>query len=615
MRMRKALKNILLFEFFYKIFIICFANPLLDEIYQTYVASEGLTFNKDMISTFVSVKGIFIFVTLFLCAAVLIFYEFSVVINIIELCRKDKEFTLLQVIKGSVWNFRALKGKTLIPASLCFVLVLPYAGIGWQNSLVLLVEVPYFIIGEMTRSTIGIIGVIAIYGATTVLYFLFVFVPVYMVLEQKTIGKAFIQRLRHLKHTSWKNKSAIMIIYLIWYLGRNEIAKFWRLNRLSYKDFDLYIFKYFVHSQAFKIDFAFWMFTTVLFTITFAVFAYFMVSFSEAETREEVLYSQWEGDAGVVLHIIGKHMSAGFRKISNCLKRKRYKLAFAVMFLFLFAYIYSTIGEIPYIHKPFAIGHRGCKAGIENSMEAIRAADAYGADYAEIDVQLSKDGVPVVVHDGNLWRLGGEPVNVTDLTLKELKAIVIRDKDHPDERTTIPTLEEVIQFAKDAPNQMGLLIELKSNDTNAETLANAVIELVERYDFGNRAMFMSLYYEAIYPISKEHPEWWTGYCVFGSSGDIDDSVWLYDIDFIAGEESQITNRLVMQAREHSLPVYVWTVYDEEKMRQYLEMGVTGIISDFPETAIEEIKKFNKKNGTAHYHWQGEGYPKGESYMR
>lgn len=108
-------------------------------------------------------------------------------------------------------------------------------------------------------------------------------------------------------------------------------------------------------------------------------------------------------------------------------------------------------------------------------------------------------------------------------------------------------------------------------------------------------MFMSLYYDCIYPINTAHPEWRVGYCIFGASGDIDESIWKYDIDFLAPEENQVSYSLVYQARTHGLPVYVWTVYDFEKVRQYLQMGVSGIITDYPELMSPEVETFLQKN--------------------
>ena len=74
----------------------------------------------------------------------------------------------------------------------------------------------------------------------------------------------------------------------------------------------------------------------------------------------------------------------------------------------------------------------------------------------------------------------------------------------------------------------------------------------------------------------------------------------------------IVHRLVAQARELGLPVYVWTVYDTDKMKQYLQMGVTGLISDWPDLAAGVVEEYNASHGTGRYLWQGEGLPAGET---
>lgn len=110
-------------------------------------------------------------------------------------------------------------------------------------------------------------------------------------------------------------------------------------------------------------------------------------------------------------------------------------------------------------------------------------------------------------------------------------------------------------------------------------------------------MFMSLDYTCLMPLMEKHPEWWTGFCLFGTSGDIDESIWRYDVDFLAVEEALVSGRLVLQAREQSLPVYVWSVYDDERMRQYLEMGVSGIITDYPEDLRAVLDTYNALHPT------------------
>jgi len=597
--MKKALKEIFVFELFYKLFIICLANPLLNEIYQTYVASQGLSFNKEILSHFISLKGAVIFGALFLCAGFLVFYEYAVLIHITDFCREGRQFRLREVMKGSVWNFSSMKGWSMVPASVVFVLVIPFTHFAWKSTMVPSVDVPWFIEGEMIRSLIGVIGVLGIYAACLIGFLLTMFVPIYMVQKKQTIGRAFVSSLRLLRKLAWKWKLAFGVFLAAYYTLSPYLSWIVSRKRLTYKDFDSDFLKYLVHTQSFGIDFGVWLAAVIINVIILAVSIYFfMFLWDKYEEKAPEPYPVWESDFALVIRIFARHGAKAWKNLCEKMKKTRYRAAAAVLAAgFVFYTAAEAMAPIPDVHQPWVIGHRGSIEGIENTMEAVRGAERLGCDYAEVDVQLTKDGVPVLIHDTNLWRLAEKRVNVCDLNLKELQALEIRDRNHPGKISHVPTLEEAIRFAKDSENGMGLLIELKPSGANHQRLAQAVIDLVETYDFGDRAMFMSLYYECIYPITAAHPKWRTGYCIFGSSGDIDDSVWQYDIDFIAPEENQINYSLVYQARERGLPVYVWTVYDWEKMRQYLQMGVSGIITDYPNIAFPEVEKFTEKNRT------------------
>ncbi len=232
---------------------------------------------------------------------------------------------------------------------------------------------------------------------------------------------------------------------------------------------------------------------------------------------------------------------------------------------------------------------------MENTLPAILDAQARGMDFAEIDVQLTRDGVPVLFHDGDLRRLAGRSESVGELDLASLKEIPLSDHAHLDANARIASLEEVLQALEGGT--MGLLVELKPESGSGAALAAAVMELIERYGFGERSMFMSLDYTCLMPLIEKHPEWWIGFCLFGTSGDIDESIWRYDVDFLAVEEALVSGRLILQAREQSLPVYVWSVYDDERMRQYLEMGVSGIITDYPEDLRAVLDTYNALHPT------------------
>jgi glycerophosphoryl diester phosphodiesterase len=103
------------------------------------------------------------------------------------------------------------------------------------------------------------------------------------------------------------------------------------------------------------------------------------------------------------------------------------------------------------------VAHRGWhKVHVENTLEAFRAAYDAGCDMVEFDVQLSRDGVPVVFHDDDCRRLAGKPDNVFDLTWEELRGLSLRAKpgrvsSEPALAYRIPSLEQFLaEFGKRA---------------------------------------------------------------------------------------------------------------------------------------------------------------------
>ncbi|MBK8302403.1 MAG: hypothetical protein IPK98_02910 [Chloracidobacterium sp.] len=136
--------------------------------------------------------------------------------------------------------------------------------------------------------------------------------------------------------------------------------------------------------------------------------------------------------------------------------------------------------------KPRIIGHRGASAHApENTLAAFQIAIDAGADGVEFDVQLAKDGVPVVIHDATLKRTGGRNDAVADLTSKELGKIDVGswfNKKYPKwanadfAKETVPTLAQVLRLLKSSD---GLIyIELKATDADYRDLAKSVCDVI-----------------------------------------------------------------------------------------------------------------------------------------
>ncbi len=144
------------------------------------------------------------------------------------------------------------------------------------------------------------------------------------------------------------------------------------------------------------------------------------------------------------------------------------------------------------------VAHRGLHGPdvVENTAPAVAAARAAGY-VAEIDVQLTADGVPVVVHDPELRRLAGVPLRVEDLSLEEISGLRLLGTD-----ARIPTLEEALSAARGGP---GLLIELKPA-RDWRRLVDTVAAAVAASDAAVRVAFMSFHPLVARRVRRLRPE-------------------------------------------------------------------------------------------------------------
>jgi len=219
--------------------------------------------------------------------------------------------------------------------------------------------------------------------------------------------------------------------------------------------------------------------------------------------------------------------------------------------------------------------HRGASAAApENSMAAFRAAMEAGADYSELDVQRTRDGEIVVVHDGDLLRMGGDPRKVAQMTAADVAAVDIgRGHVPPMAGEHPPTLAEVIAMVR---GRMKLNVELKYNVPDPG-LAPAVVELLRREDFLDQTVITSLDYGALKQVETIEPGLRTGHIITASVGD----VLRTEADFLSLNSAQATSRLVRRAHRIGKDVHVWTINQPEVALRMIERGVDNVITDDP----------------------------------
>lgn len=213
------------------------------------------------------------------------------------------------------------------------------------------------------------------------------------------------------------------------------------------------------------------------------------------------------------------------------------------------------------------LGHRGASsAHPENTLEAFAAAYEGGAQGLEFDVRGDANNVPVISHDRSLERRAGDPRNVDELTVEELKTLDVGQGYH------LPTLAETLTMA----GGRGFLdIEVKQPGIEKEILA--VLKGyrgqwgISSFDWSCLETFRSL--------------------------DRDVNLWLLGMQFsdalfsaaaklnavgVAMHYSQLNEASMSHAAEAGLSVIAWTVNDAAEAQRLADLGCFAICTDVPE---------------------------------
>ncbi|MDY4522431.1 MAG: glycerophosphoryl diester phosphodiesterase membrane domain-containing protein [Atopobium sp.] len=228
--------------------------------------------------------------------------------------------------------------------------------------------------------------------------------------------------------------------------------------------------------------------------------------------------------------------------------------------------------------------HRGAsKHYPENTMAAFRGAKLQGADWVELDVQQSKDGVLFIAHDSNFIRISGVNKNAWEMDYSEiakLDASGLLNKQYKGER--YPTLKQVLAWAK--TNNMRLNVELKPNKHYFNLEAQTAQEIRDA-GMTKNVIVTSQNYDCVKNIARVAPDMSRVYVMSLVYGKIDelDAANIYSV-----EENSCTERFVRYAHENGKQVLAWTINRPANMERVLENGVDNIITDDVPTAKRVI---------------------------
>lgn len=235
------------------------------------------------------------------------------------------------------------------------------------------------------------------------------------------------------------------------------------------------------------------------------------------------------------------------------------------------------------------MAHRGASADApENTQSALVKAVEAGADYSEIDVHQTKDGVIVLLHDKTLQRTTGQAGNIWDFTWEELKRLdagLWFGKTFEGE--PIPTLEEIIRYAD---GRIKLNIEVKISGFEPG-IVRKVVDTIHRESFVDDCLVTSFDREAVERVKELDPKIRTG-LIFGRDypGDVFTGNW----ETLSCHFEVVDESFMQRARNHGKTVFVWTVDEKEEMLRLIRLGVDAIITNKPDLLMKVLSEQGKR---------------------
>ena len=228
--------------------------------------------------------------------------------------------------------------------------------------------------------------------------------------------------------------------------------------------------------------------------------------------------------------------------------------------------------------------HRGFSGKYpENTMLAFQKAYEVGCDGIELDVQFSRDGEVMILHDETLDRTTNGHGDLRAYTCKELRSLDASGK-FPGVYGVcrIPTLTEYLEWVRDT--DLLTNIELKNSVYAYPGLEEKVLELIDRYDLEDRILFSSFSPESVLRCKELVPHIPAGFLTEEPMPQIGAYAASHGVEYYHPGKEILTEKEVQACHAHGVGVNVWTVNRSSDMNRMKAWGVDGIFTNYPNRA-------------------------------
>lgn len=226
-------------------------------------------------------------------------------------------------------------------------------------------------------------------------------------------------------------------------------------------------------------------------------------------------------------------------------------------------------------------------------MLAFKKAYEAGCDGIELDVHLTKDNVMVIIHDEDIKRTTNGSGMICDFTYEELKqfdasaGFAGQYGFNP-----IPTFEEYVAWVKDKDIMTN--VEVKNGDYYYEGLEEALIDMIRKNHLEDKIIFSSFNNASIMKCKWLAPEIKCGFLMEGCIGNANGYAVSMGIECVHPDWEKLTDEEIRACQKRGVEINTWTVNKEKDIRHFVQMGVDGIISNYPDLCGKIIREESGK---------------------
>ena len=507
-----------------------------------------------------------------IAAAFWAMFEYSIIIRGLDCAFNSKQIKLKALLRLAFHDIRHALRLQNLPILLYAAVLIPFANFFLSSNYISQLIVPEYIMEVIRKNGVYNAIYLIVFAFCLILAVLSVFIFHIFILENKSFAAAFTDSLSYIK------KDAGLT-----------------LSVLIKKNIGIFIKVFIVSIIAFVVTLSALIFMN-------SYFANMTRSMGNAVTLIEIPILSYIAECVVTIEQFAVISAVFYVKRSAEPKpvpdgKRHFKIGSSLMVFITVAgsvlmtmlmgcalYYYAPDGVSIFGNKATTISyHRGyLSIAPENTIPAFEAAIEDGGDIAELDVQLTSDGVVVVFHDPTLKRIAGVNKRICDMSFEEVRKIDAGSFFSPKYAgTQIPTLDEVIKLCR---GRIDLNIEIKQCKDSPE-LEKKTVEIIKNNDFINNCTVTSLSYESLDKVKQLEPEIKTGYILAIGAGNYYD---LPSADFFSVEASFITAGMVSEIHLRGKTVSAWTINRSSDATRLIDLGVDDLITEEPHMVREAI---------------------------